>query len=427
VFLFRFQRPQRFASFSVVLRKPFIQAYSPMALAQLGLPPNSLVTNVPKAYPDVRAITVHPKRIVMDSVGRTVRIISTPQPVTTLPRLVKLVNDPSWIAETAAGRFTISVALIIDRNASMTVGGSAVRTVRLLDVPSVMIGTKAGKLSFKGVTVEAVPSLRKIERDSFYRPFVAATAGAKMNVTNSTFIGLGWDWNASYGASWEDGSTGSVVGSTFEDGFIGAYTGQSGNILFRDDVFRGNSLYGLDPHTYSFALVIENVIAEGNRAHGIIFSNHVTNSIVSHSISRDNGENGIMMDLHSIDNRILDNTVYGNTGDGLVTSSSPYNYFAHNLVYDNRVGVRLSVGDGQHTTILSNRVIDNAVTGQNVQLSRSNSTADNGGQWDKPVVEVIWSTVAGLIVVAAIVLAISDLIKQRRQRNELVVVILTKT
>ena len=410
--------PERFASFSVVPRKPFIHAYSPLALAQMGLPPNSSVTNVPKASPEVRAITVQPTHILMNSLGKTFRIIPLAEPVTTLPQLVKIIDDPSWIADTGRGKITILAALIIDRGASMTVGGSSVHTVRLLKEPSVMIGTREGKLNFRDVTVEAAGTVDST--DSFYRPFVAATLKGVMNVTDSKFIGLGWDWNASYGASWEDGSTGRVTGSTFEDGYIGAYTGQARDVVFRDDTFRDNALYGLDPHTYSHGLVIEHVVAEGNRAHGIIFSNHVTDSVISDSVSRDNGENGIMMDLSSTHNQITGNTVYGNVGDGLVTTNSPDNVFKMNDVHNNRIGVRLSSSDTQSTRLVANHVTDNGLAGQNVRFTRSNFTRDNGGQWDERIVVSIWVTVVAVIGITAILLAAAGSRKRRRQPARLV-------
>lgn len=413
--------PERLATFPVASRAPFVNTADPLLLAQQGLPPASTIGHLLPRSVEIRAITLRPREIVLTVGGKTVRTISTPKPVTTIPELVRLVNNPSWIDETADGSVTLRVALVIEHGVNLTIGGPGVHTVRLLDVPSVLIGTDDGELNFTTVTVEAVPSIDRSNR--LYKPFAAATAGAIMNVTNSTFVGLGWDHDSSYGASWESGSTGRVVGSTFENGFIGAYTGDAQDILFRDDVFRGNALYGLDPHTYSHGLIIDDVIAEDNRAHGIIFSEHVTDSVISDSISRDNGENGIMMDLSSIHNRIQGNTVFGNTGDGLVTTNSPYNVFVGNFVYGNRIGIRLSPGDAQHTTLALNRVTDNALAAQNVQLSGTNTTADNGGQWDEPVIEIIWSAVISVILLTAFSLAVADWRRQNRRSPQLAAVV----
>jgi poly(beta-D-mannuronate) C5 epimerase len=408
----------RLANFYVVPRGAFVAASDPLVLAQRGLPPNSSIANVLSASPAIRAITVRPRVIVLTAGGKTLRTIPTPKPVTTISELTRFVNNPSWISETADGSVTLNVALVTEHGVNLTIGAPDVHTVRLLDAPSVLIGTDGGELNFSTVTVEAMPS--PAPSDGSYKPFVAGTADAVLNVTDSTFSGLGWDHDASYGASWESGSTGRVVGSTFENGFIGVYTGEARNILFRDDVFRGNALYGLDPHTYSHGLVIDDVVAEDNRGHGIIFSVHVTDSVISDSISRDNGENGIMMDLFSSHNRILDNTVAGNSGDGLVTTDSPYNVFVGNYVSGNRVGVRLSAEDEQHTMLAFNRVIDNSLAGQNAELNGSNTTADNGGQWDEPVIMIVWSTVASVILLTAISLAVADWRRQNRREPQFV-------
>jgi poly(beta-D-mannuronate) C5 epimerase len=103
-------------------------------------------------------------------------------------------------------------------------------------------------------------------------------------------------------------------------------------LRFARDTFRDNDLYGLDPHSYSHDLVVEHVVAKDIAAHGIIFSQYVTHSVVENSVSRHNGENGIMMNLGSGGNVIRDNRVYGNRGDGIVTEQSPRVTISGNLV-----------------------------------------------------------------------------------------------
>jgi mannuronan 5-epimerase len=404
---------EQIASFRVVPREPFVQAYSPIALALHGLPPDSTEVNVSVATPQVRAISMSRHNIDLYVAGKEVRSIYVASPVTTIQRLAGLVDNPAWIAETAPGQITLWSALTITPGVVLRIGAPRVHLVRMASIPSVFIGTNGGTLDFTGVTVEAVPPASPAA--SYYKPFVMATGDAVMDAANSTFRGLGWDWNASYGASWEDGSTGRVTGSTFEGGFIGVYTGHSRDMLFRDDIFRGNALYGLDPHSYSRGLVIDHVVAEYNHAHGIIFSNHVTNSVVEASISRDNGENGIMMDRLSTHNRIVRDTVAGNAGDGLVTSLSPHNAFTDNIVVANRIGIRVSPGDAAHTILTGNQLDRNALAEQNLVLDSTNATSSNGGQWDRSVLIEIWICAVSAMAVAATALAV---LPRRRARHD---------
>lgn len=395
--------PQRLVSYTVVLRAPHVQASSPIALAMRGLPPDSRTLNVPPASPSVRAISMSTHKINLYVAGKKVRIIDVASPVTTIQRLVKLVDNPAWIAETAPGQITLQSALTMTHGVSLRIGAPQVHLVRLVSIPSVFIGANGGKLDFTGVTLEAVPSASQAA--SYYKPFVMATGGAVMDVTNSTFKGLGWDWNASYGVSWENGSTGSVTGATFEDGFIGVYTSYARNILFRDDVFRGNALYGLDPQSYSQGLIIDRVLAEDNRGDGIILSNHVTGSVVEESVSRGNGENGIMLDNFSMHNQVIRNTVTGNSDDGLATSRSPDDVFADDIVVANGIGIQLSAGDAQYTILTGNQVDRNGLAEQHLVLNGSNVTADNGGQWNRSVLIRIWLCAASVIVLIAMGLA----------------------
>ena len=217
-----------------------------------------------------------------------------------------------------------------------------------------------------------------------------------MDIVNSTFRYLGRDWNASYGVSWVRKATGSVVGSTFEDGFIGAFTDHAQGVVFRKDVFRDNVLYGLDPHSLSSGLTVEDNLAEGNGHHGIIFSDNVTGSSVRNNIVRNNRVNGIMMDASSDLNTISGNQVTGNRGDGIVMSGSGRNNVVSNTIEHNRVGVHVYGNVSSKNTIERNTVRGNAIANQGTDLSGSNSLGQNGTRWRDSMIPVIWSlTVTG--------------------------------
>ena len=396
--------PERSVRPQAVLHEPYVHSSSPIALALRGLPPDGRETGMSVASAKVRAISMSAHKINLYVAGKKVRVIDVATPVTTIQRLARLVNNRAWIAETAPGQITLQSALTVTRGVDLRIGSPQIHLVRMVSIPSVFIGVNGGKVDFTAVTLEAVPPTSQAA--SSYKPFVMATGGAVMDVTNSTFKGLGWDWNASYGVCWEDHSTGRVTGSTFEDGFIGVYIGNSHGILFRDDAFRDNALYGLDSQSFSRALVIDHSLAEGNRNDGIILSNHVTGSLVEESVSRDNGENGITVENFSMHNWITRNTIADNTDDGLLTSQSPYNVFADNIVAANGVGIQLSDGGAQHTTLTGNQVERNGLTDQHLVLNNSNVTADNGGQWNRCVLIRIWVCAVSVIALLAAGLAI---------------------
>lgn len=395
--------PQHDKGFAIVHRAPYTHAYDPIVLAERGLPPNSSSEAVLPANPEVRSISIHADRIILTAAGVLMRTIPLGAPVQNLQQLKDALGDPAWVEEETSGRYTLKAAIITYADVHLTIGSPHVSEVKMLDMPSVFIGTKGGSLIFDGVTVRAVEagSLNSEE----YQPFVMATDNATMSMHNSLFTNLGWDWNASYGASWVHGSTGEVSNTVFEKSFIGVYTSRAEGLSFVDSTFRGNHLYGLDPHTFSKNLTIDRVTAEGNGAHGIIFSDHVTDSVIRNSTAYGNGENGIMMDEHSTNNVIENNTVHGNTGDGLVTSLSASNTFAHNRVFENRVGIRLGENDASGTRFIGNVITDNNKAAENIQLDASNVSHNNGGQWNVQVLLSIWTCVGlGILSFAAVYL-----------------------
>ena len=393
--------PQHNERFATVPRAPYVNSYDPIYLAEHGLPPNSAHANVLPQTPEVRSITVYEGHVELRGAGRTIRSIETSEPVENIYRLMQIIDDPAWIEETSSGRLVLKTALIT-KYVGLSIGSPYVSEVRMLDMPSVFIGTHGGTLDFDGVTITSTPT--DAQGSEYFQPFVMATDNAALHAHNSRFTHLGWDWNASYGVSWEVNSTGTVVDSTFEHNFIGVYTGESHGIVFRDSTFRYNELYGLDPHTNSSKLVIDGVLAEHNGAHGIIFSDNVSDSVIMNSTSRNNGENGIMMDKHSSGNRIQNNTVTGNTGDGLVTAASPRNTFVMNKVDNNRVGIRLDQGDASHTTLVGNQITYNGLDAEGVTLGSANVSRNNGGQMDWRATTRIWLVVIGVILLTAILL-----------------------
>ncbi|MFV0373761.1 right-handed parallel beta-helix repeat-containing protein [Microbacterium sp.] len=402
-------RSDKITPFAHVEREPFNDAYDPVALVQTGRPPNSLARDLPEPDPAIHCIRVERDSITLLAGGTEVKEI--PGTATTIPQLAAMVDDGDWLTDEGGGSYVARAAITLGPQTQFAVAAPDVDTLYLAHMNSVFLGTRGGELEFEGVTI----TTRDVGAEpEAYRPFIVASHDATMNATDTTFSALGWDWNSSYGVSWSHGTTGTVQDSVFEESFIGAYTNAAVGVQYLDSVFRNNALYGLDPHTYSTGLVVDGVEAYGNRAHGIIFSDHVTDSVVRNSISHDNGENGIMMDERSTGNLISNNTVYDNTGDGLVTADSPGTRFENNTVRDNRVGVRIDPSDTATTQFTDNLITDNRLASQHALLSASDTVTENGGQWSMSRLSLIWSVYLLIVALFAVASAASVLREERR-------------
>ena len=232
-----------------------------------------------------------------------------------------------------------------------------------------------------------------------------------MVITHSTFEYLGRDWNSSYGLTYSEGSTGSVTGSAFDHDFIGVYTNDSTGIRVTGDYFYHCSLYGVDPQSGSSGLVIEHDTADFNGRHGIILSNHVTDSVIEYDTTEGNGLNGIMMDEASTGNEIVHNVVSKNQSDGVVLANSSDNTVADNTITGNRVGITVR-GDTTGSTILGNTVTDNEMASQGTGLA-GNTAYGNGGQWRPRRIGLIW---LGALALLGILLGLTRAMRPRRRR-----------
>ncbi len=401
-------RSESHSSFSVIPRAPIIHSYSPIEIVLRGLPANFSGAHPLAPERTIKAIVVSKRRITLLAGGAQVRVIRTKVTPNGLTEVSRVVHNRSWLSVSGNRTATLSAALVTE-GIRFTIGSRRVKEVRLLDRPGVFIGAQGGTLDFKDLSVRAYNTAGWSAGK--FRPFVEATGHATMNITGSRFSQLGWNWLASYGVSWMSGATGRVVQSTFADNYIGAYTDHAVNLTFSYDTFCDNALYGLDPHTYSTGLDVSHVLAERNKAIGLIFANNVTHSAIRDSVSRDNGEDGIMMYQNSVHNVITRDSVSHNAGDGLVLVSSPDNVFTGDVASDNRVGVRVMETRPESITFETNRILGNGLTSQGMTLSGSNTAFNNGGQWNLHAIKEIWTVLSILLLLFAAALAVLNLAK----------------
>jgi poly(beta-D-mannuronate) C5 epimerase len=396
-------------------RHAFVPSFDPITDALVGYAPSAMATNPGIPSAKVRAITLYPRKIVLLAGGMPVRTIALRRPVTTLKALAQKLGDAKWLAIDGT-TITAKTAIIAQPGSHLRIAAPETKTLVLRSTPGVFLGAVTAQLAIAGVTVRgtssAPPEISTTTRMDLGRPFIVAYSHSTMTISHSKLLDLGRDWNASYGASWSLGSTGSVTDSTFERNFIGIYTDHAHDLLVKHNVFRDNTLYGVDPHSFSVRMDIEDNLSERNGRHGIIFSDHVTDGIVRNNVTRGNDLNGIMMDASSTGNRIVGNLSEDNHGDGIVLASSPGNVITGNRILRNRIGIQAR-GPRDSTTLANNELSGNSLASQGVSLA-GNDVHGNGGQWKPKVVQGIWIAAGPLLLLFFVLTAIEIWRRDRR-------------
>ncbi len=385
-------------------RLAYVPSFDPIEDVTLGLPPDA--SNKAAAKPSllIRAIVVYPTQIVMLSGGKAYQTIDVKAP-STLNQLVKVVDNIAWIRRDGSV-VTLNTALILANGSAMTIASPETTQLVMSVREGVFLGASAATLTLDHVYVHASDPYTPVPFGGpgqlVRRPFILASSHATMTIKDSTFRYLGRDWNSSYGVSWSKGATGSVTNSLFEDNFIGVYSNASNGLRVESSRFYHNSLYGIDPHSGSTNLLIENNVANDNGRHGIIFSDHVTHSVVRGNTVMGNGLNGIMMDAASTGNVIADNVVMRNLSDGIVLANSGGNVVTSNRLFNNRIGISAR-GSSAGTLVSRNVVKNNRLGLQGSFHLRANTVSDNGGEWSARRIVVIWAGDGVLLIVCVAV------------------------
>lgn len=202
------------------------------------------------------------------------------------------------------------------------------------------------------------------------RSYVLVKANSRMDIYNSELSYLGYkekDLTAAggtYGVSWRIPSrtfpnylvTGEVLSSNFHHNYFGTYTYGATGIVWRDNKFNDNIVYGLDPHDDSNNFIVENNEAMRNGTHGIIFSKRCFNNLIVNNRSINNGLHGIMLHQESNNNVVRNNYTEGNK-DGIAIWASKNNLIQDNTVRNSKSGIRLNEYSN------NNLVINNEITG----------------------------------------------------------------
>jgi mannuronan 5-epimerase len=392
-------------------RLSYFPSFDPIEDVTLGLSPNAGNAFAAKPDPSIRAIEVFPTQTIQFVGGKIVRVTNIDAPAT-LAKLARTVANRRWIS--ASGHsVNLRAAVVIEHGSSMSIAAPVTSELIMSVRRGVFLAADQGHLHLSGVYVHASDS--KVP-DTFTRPgrvagrpFILATENSSMTVNHCVFRYLGRDWNSSYGLTWAKESTGSVRNSLFERDFIGVYSNDATNLQVTHSRFYHNSLYGIDPHSYSSHLTITYNTSDFNGRHGIIFSNHVSDSVVRHNVTIGNGLNGIMMHEASSHNVIEDNVVVGNKSGGIVIANSSHEVVSDNAIRNDRVGIVVR-GNSSDIVVADNSLTGNQMAAQGVGLD-GNDVHGNGGQWLGRRIAMIWIFAFGVLLA----LLATTLLSQVRQ------------
>ncbi len=262
----------------------------------------------------------------------------------------------NFVERTAAG-WLLKVPLVIGPQATLVVSG-ADNSLRLAAERGAFIGN-FGRL----YVVDSAVSGWRVQRnepaqydtESDFRPYLVSWNGSATYLVNSKFSHLGYDGVKSYGVtlststdrSEENGDVarpgGWVIGNEFEDLYFGLYTYEASNVIIKDNVFRDNIVYGIDPHDRSDRIIIAgNEVSGTKKRHGINLSRNVNESWIVNNHLYDNAGSGIVLDRSSINNVVANNISERNGGDGISFLESSENVSWKNRTIGNKgSGIRI--------------------------------------------------------------------------------------
>ena len=394
--------------YPVVPRAPFTPASAPIDVVLSGGPPKSSIATPLAASDSIRAIDVEPGVITLYAGGLVTRTIPMPlTPTTDLSTITRAVADPTWIAETSPGVFRVATALVLRHGIGLDVSAPTTQAIHLVDLPGVFIGIDGASQSvLSGITIDVVDGPAAWGGPLTYRPFLVFDHNAAVQIDHSILVGLGWDWNQSYGVSWMRGATGSLEHSLVTGNFIGVYCQQVSNLSIFDNRVIASHLYGIDPHTSSRNLRIIGNVASGNAAHGIILAKDVTASVIAHNRASRNGEDGIVLDEHSTGNRIISNTSSWNRGDGIALNDSPHATIVRNVIAHNRIGI-INTRSSPTGPIVNNVIRYNRLALKDLDVNTATNTVDPTDtgltlspppSWSWIITWIAWPLVALLFV-----------------------------
>jgi parallel beta-helix repeat protein len=274
------------------------------------------------------------------------------------------------------GAWLLARTLTIRPGASLEVRKSS---LRLVSEPHRFVGVEArgGGLEIVDSTVTSwtPASGRPDLRVDDGRAWVLARDGSVMNVRNSRMEMLGYDRAERYGVSWRTQATsGTIDRSVFHGNFYGAYMHGVSAMRVTGSVVEQSLRYGLDPHSGSRNLDIENNIFRHNGKHGLILAVGCSNATIRGNHSYANAGHGIVVFQGSHDVALSGNEVHDNGMSGIDVNGSLRLRLTGNIVYGNDIGLHIH-GPSRTVGVEHNRFTANRADGMRVATGARSITA----------------------------------------------------
>lgn len=302
--------------------------------------------------------------------------------VTNLPEIATALKEYNAIKKTGKKTYRLNRAISIEGDIRVDLTGDTVKKLSLTSTPDVLASLvfDQSAVLIKDTSITSVdPSTGKPDVDSpDGRSFLRMKNG-RMDIidTKITYLGNGLKETLSpkarvstaqqeggtYGVSYRISKgklgteivTGWVEGSTFARNHFGAYTFGASGILWRNNRFARNEVYGLDPHDDSNNALVEGNVFDSNGKHGFIVSKRCNYNIIRNNTSIGNKLHGFMLHQDSAYNLIEDNVSYGNT-DNFVIYESNSNTIRGNRSYVPKSSHIRVNSDAKNTFVTGNKL-----------------------------------------------------------------------
>ncbi|MBI2008785.1 right-handed parallel beta-helix repeat-containing protein [Candidatus Saccharibacteria bacterium] len=351
-----------------------------------------------------------------------------PKVRTTIPEMTQFLAYYGAISKIADKHYRINRPISIEKNIRLDITGSTVNKLELSSGPNFAITclcAESAEILIKDTAITSVdPTTNQPDtKQEDGRSFIRGLNSTRLDIINSDISYLGSGLNSQqsqkailrnggmYGTAWrinddklgQEIATGWVEGSTFHNNYYGAYSFGASGMMWRNNLFNQNEVYGLDPHDDSNSAIIENNRFIKNGKHGFIVSKRCNFNIIRNNISVDNGLHGFMLHQDSNYNLIENNMAIGNTDNFVIFNSSfntisanksyvprsshvrsnfkaKQNYITDNLFYGGKQGISLYEGvDGALVEQnVFNKISDNILnTSQAGRVLLTNNTVDS--------------------------------------------------
>ena len=317
---------------------------------------------------------------------------------TNLPELVSLLAGYGVFEQTGPKSYRLMKSLSIEDNIRLDITNQTVDTLELNSPPgqSVCLCSENAELLIKGIKITSYdPATKGPDKNpADERSFIRALKSARMDILNSdiSYLGNGLHTSSApiqreggtYGVSWRipddmlgvDIVTGWIENNQFHNNYFGSYTYGASGMVWQQNRFSFNEVYGLDPHDDSNNALIENNTFDHNGKHGFIVSKRCNYNVINNNKSYSNGLHGFMLHQDSSYNIFENNLAYDNT-DNFAIYASDYNAVRNNRSY-NPKGSHLRINEQTNNTFVTGNVFGGGGHGVYIYGDSTNTyVADN--------------------------------------------------